>query len=557
MSQNFRRFRHGEHWNITEPTANAIIEVAENWAKHRLDPTGVDPLDFTFQGNVVEVFNNAGQFLPRFAVGGLKGTFFNPGQNLAEFQSQPRFSLETPIPNDTSRFCVTIEPIAVGQVGLAVVSGVVPCMVQVFSGKPLPSFADIIVGQVNYLQGSNGGAAVLWCDTLGPQSPNYVPGYGTTPASGTPWAYIRIPQSSVTSVQDFELLGDLTPGNYAAAYPMKTDGTGPDLSQATFSVYDAPEGCRRAWGRTTMGTSGLNHGARGKAYLNSGTSTWEILSIQALSETIKVSIGSSGVAAAATFSSTALDVMDEGQDPSKGTGVLAGIQNGSVAIPANTTGIVCLWDQGLGKYLADYQAGSAALSWGIVQSTPTNQSGATSLAVSVKSCNPDGSGVTGTAFNVYTPILSARDTSLFTGDVVAYVPSSGANPYTIVSDCFDDPLGTLRLLYTTTSRVPNGWSDVTAALTGYFPMVDTAANASQTHTGDQHDHVIAFVEPQNGCIATGGTSYVANFVPQTNTGGNNYTTTTGGSVVTAPAGDVGNNFLKPPNVSVRAIYRSS
>ena len=319
-------------------------------------------------------------------------------------------------------------------------------------------------------------------DTWGPQAGDFnlhlgQPGFVVLKAGTNNRVLVLQQQSS--PLQDFELSGDLVPGNYAYAYPMLPNMSGPNTSQPTFYVYDVPEGCRRAWGRTTMGYTGGNHGARGKVVYNSGAQQWQIVSMQTLSERLMVSIGNAAVAANAAFNSTSLYILDEGQDPSKGTGVLSGIKNGFTPIPANTTGIFVFWDQAFGVYITDYQAGTN-VQWGIVQGTVTNQSGATQLAVSVKSCNADGSSPTGSAFNVWTPILSARDTALFTGDVVAYVATSGANPYTIVSDCFDDPMGTIRLLYTSASRVPNGWTEITgnAGVSGALPIVGTPAGTA-------------------------------------------------------------------------------
>jgi|SRR5579862_5593474 len=222
---------------------------------------------------------------------------------------------------------------------------------------------------------------------------------------------------------------------------------------------------------------------------------------------------------------------------------------------------------------------TTTIQWGKVQSTPTNQSGATQLAVSVKACNSDGSGVTGSAFNVYTPILSARDTAIFTGDVVAFVATAGGVAFTIVSDCFDDCLGSLRLLYTSGARVPNGWTEITSDLAGMFPMtaddgvsgfgdnevmaVGAGPRAGDLHTHTAHSSPTVSLNVTTQCIfvtvGSGLASAVTNVtVSTTNLPlDNNHS----GAVVSGPVIDRysqnPNSIIKPPRYAVRVIQRTS
>lgn len=158
---------------------------------------------------------------------------------------------------------------------------------------------------------------------------------------------------------DFELLGSsgtfaITPGGSSTCYPMKPDGSGPDTSHTspTLTVYDLPEGNRRACGSAFMTNS---HGARGKAIYNTGTQQWEIDSCQTISQKIKVSIGSGCVAAGTLFTPTALTVMDPGgQDVSNGGAHYPSCTNYSTYIgncSGVASGIVCLWDESVPGYL--------------------------------------------------------------------------------------------------------------------------------------------------------------------------------------------------------------
>ena len=179
--------------------------------------------------------------------------------------------------------------------------------------------------------------------------------------------------------------------------------------------------------------------------------------------------------------------------------------------------------------------------WGVAQATPVNQSGATQLAVSVKSCQADGTKVIGAAFNVWTPVLGGpttvganaakKYTAIFLGDVVGYVATpQAANPRTIVTDCWDDPFGTIRLLYTDGSVIPNGWTEITGTLDAHFPMVSSGPAGVLTAAAGHH-HALALTAT---CLINVPTNFV---------------------VTTSPTGDT--TAPPPANVSVRAIVRTS
>jgi hypothetical protein len=211
MPGNFQRLSRGP-WKVTETTARAIIEVAEWWNQHKQDAGWVDPPEYEFEGDIVQVRNDSGYAQNRFAVMGLNGALITDSANLTEFQNYPRFSVVTPVvPTHTGRFCVLIEPIAAGAIGLALVSGVVPVQVNPLAAAALPLFADVIGGQTGYLQESTCGAAqVLWL------------GAGT----GAVWALVRIthPETVVNAV--------LTANLYAcSSAPATILGLNPNLAQ--------------------------------------------------------------------------------------------------------------------------------------------------------------------------------------------------------------------------------------------------------------------------------------------------------------------------------------
>ena len=103
---------------------------------------------------------------------------------------------------------------------------------------------------------------------------------------------------------------------------------------------------------------------------------------------------------------------------------------------------------------------TSLLLWGRVQAGFTNASGAAIRTVSVKQCLYDGSGEAGDAFNVKTPLKANVDTALFTGYVVGYENhAQGDGSILIVTDCWDDPIGTVRMV-TAATAIRDGWTEI-------------------------------------------------------------------------------------------------
>jgi len=111
---------------------------------------------------------------------------------------------------------------------------------------------------------------------------------------------------------DFELLGDLTPGGSVTAYPLNGSGAA-DTTRAALTIWDLPEGNRRALGKTTAGT-----GARGKTEWNPPMAQWEIKSIFNMAKMIQAT-APANVDASATFDVTTCTVLDDGQNPCAGS----------------------------------------------------------------------------------------------------------------------------------------------------------------------------------------------------------------------------------------------
>jgi len=162
-------------------------------------------------------------------------------------------------------------------------------------------------------------------------------------------------------VQYVEMIDDLNGSsgpiatNTVTAYLL--DATGTRLSGSLVTLYIPFGMLQLSYGATTAG--GSWRGAIGQARYNARRGGLELEWLQPLSQRIRISIGSGCVAANGTLTTTAVGVMDGGQDPSFGTGVMSGSTHFQIAnyssqignAGAATTGIVAVWDQSAGHYL--------------------------------------------------------------------------------------------------------------------------------------------------------------------------------------------------------------
>lgn len=147
------------------------------------------------------------------------------------------------------------------------------------------------------------------------------------------------------------------------------------------------------------------------------------------------------------------------------------------------------------------------LLWARVQTGFVNVKATSKTNVSVKSCDSDdtdGHSETGDAFNAIAPIRKNKATALFTGYIVGYLIDSAGDKF-IVTDCFDDMLGTVKQWDGATADVPDGWAecDGTGASEGHLARPDArgkyiagvdgshaldATGGALTHTHTDHVH---------------------------------------------------------------------
>jgi len=161
---------------------NAIRDALE-WVdaqRNRLGQGGAQKLR---PPGIVWIQNYSGGDRDRFEVLGIYGPVILPSDDLGSFQQRyPLYGVAPAAGTHEGRFAVTLEAIPSGAFGFAMLSGVVPCKVNI-SNSDEPSYnisdlrADIVDGVTANLKVSAGGSAeVLWIES----------------GTGVNWAIVRL-----------------------------------------------------------------------------------------------------------------------------------------------------------------------------------------------------------------------------------------------------------------------------------------------------------------------------------------------------------------------------
>ena len=218
--------------------------------------------------------------------------------------------------------------------------------------------------------------------------------------------------------------------------------------------------------------------------------------------------------------------------------------------------VVGLRDQASWNFYPVGMGSGASLLWAQIQSG-TNDSAAASVNFVAKTSSDYKGTTIGATISggLQTPTKAgnSKATALFSGDIVGYVVQGGVN--VIVTDCYDDPMNTVRMIGD--SNVPNGWTDITATLAGAFPFASITPNLAVT-TGDTHTHtphtspVFSFAAGSlsGGSITTGSATNGA-FTGGSFSDGSQGTTHTNFSVTTCVAGGTNSaiTYLDPSTYS--------
>lgn len=162
MSDPFRRVRPGEPLRIPAEGWNAAMAAAKHHARSRTALDGGQDAGREDHG-VVLVRNDTEEDMDRYMAVALGAPITTPTVRLAGFQGRQALSGTTPVAASRGKFAVLLEPIRVGAVGRALVSGCTPTILLVPAPVDAPvDFADVRSGQKFLSASPSGAARVLW-----------------------------------------------------------------------------------------------------------------------------------------------------------------------------------------------------------------------------------------------------------------------------------------------------------------------------------------------------------------------------------------------------------
>lgn len=135
-----------------------------------------------FNGTVIRVRNNTGADRDYYDAVALGSPLIAPTDDAtkAEFLSRIALDGNAPTDQDTGRWAVILHPLVVGEIGPAIVSGAVPCWINLTD----TSHTAVEIAAANYFpqSGDSGLATIIWV----------AGGVGTATSTGEQWAIIRL-----------------------------------------------------------------------------------------------------------------------------------------------------------------------------------------------------------------------------------------------------------------------------------------------------------------------------------------------------------------------------
>ena len=258
MGDRFKKTQAGQPLEVSAEVWNAYIDAvrAEKGKKHDLR---AEELSQVRQGDIIKVRNASGEDRLRFHVLGIKTPIIMPGANLREFKNQVSFDGVRPKhPEHYGRFMILLDPMRIGKIGRAWVSGVCPAYITV--EDECHQCCDVKHDDPTKLKSCpKGSARILWREG----------------GTGDQWAVVRL-SNVFEEFRRFILLGSLSRcGSAQAQRVIYKNGKWCD-SDCPFIVYDSlgvvcPEVCKCGSGG---GQDGSGCGCCNAASVPAGTFGW-------------------------------------------------------------------------------------------------------------------------------------------------------------------------------------------------------------------------------------------------------------------------------------------
>jgi len=168
-----KRVQAGDEVVLSANAYNAWCDAAEDLQRRRMSQSAVSQAERR-DADIVLVRNDSGADIGRFGVLGIDGPIISPEDNPDEFKRRVTISGVVPTSTHSDSFVVLLEPLAAGQIGEAIISGV--CQVQVNVVSSSATTCGAVAGDLEKLTTGKGSTPIIWKES----------------GTGTKWAIVRI-----------------------------------------------------------------------------------------------------------------------------------------------------------------------------------------------------------------------------------------------------------------------------------------------------------------------------------------------------------------------------
>jgi len=207
MADAMKKVSTGDPLRIPAQAYNAFIDAARDFQQRTSGISQQVTPGYRSTG-IILVKNASGENADRCAALGLDSPLFGPSDNLDEFKNRFCLSAVSLTSDHKGKFCILLQPLAAGAIGLACVAGVCPAQVNITEAKH--SCADISdEGEVASCP--DGSAQILWKES---------------DTGGSVWCVLRLGADALGTHDSLLVL----------------DGTGATADTRTWDATNPPEG---------------------------------------------------------------------------------------------------------------------------------------------------------------------------------------------------------------------------------------------------------------------------------------------------------------------------
>lgn len=223
MGDRFKKTQAGQPLDVSAEVWNSFLDSVRDRKSRKHDQLS-DAIETIRNADLISVRNDSGADRDRFHLLAIDRPIIGPADNLREFKNRPSAIGKLPVHSDHfGRFAVLLDPIRVGKIGRAWVSGVCPAKVDVIDN--CHDFADIKNNDASQLESQPfGSAQILWREGgIGPQ-----------------WSIIRLGNIN-TDFRRFKLLASLNRCGSASAMTVRYNSVTQKWCDVDcgFLVYDS------------------------------------------------------------------------------------------------------------------------------------------------------------------------------------------------------------------------------------------------------------------------------------------------------------------------------